>query len=62
MEELLGLYLYAKFKNEKTENIMNCIDSLIEIAECDATYVTEFFCTCVKKTLRMFLNSFQKMG
>ena len=42
MEELLGLYLLAKFKNEKTENIMNCIDSLIEIAEC---FNNEMNCT-----------------
>ena len=60
MEELLGLYLLAKFKNEKTENIMNCIDSLIEIAECDATYVTEFFCTCVKKPLECFPILFRR--
>ena len=61
MEELLGLYLLAKFKNEKTENIMNCIDSLIEIAECDATYVTEFFCTCVKKPLECFPILFRRL-
>ena len=60
MEELLGLYLYAKFKNEKTENIMNCIDSLIEIAECDATYVPEFFCTCEKKPLECFPILFRR--
>ena len=61
MEELLGLYLLTKFKNEKTENIMNCINSLIEISKCDdATYVTEFFSTCVKKPLECFPILFRR--
>ena len=60
MEGLLGLYLLARFKNEKIANIMNCIDSLIEISECNATFVTKIFCTFMKKPLECFPILFRR--
>ena len=60
MEELLGLYLLAKFRNENTKNIMNQIDSLIEVSACDPEYVAEFFNTCTKKPIECFLILFRR--
>ena len=44
----------------RQKKILNCIYSLIEISECNATLVTKIFCTYMKKPLECFPIHFKR--